>query len=128
MNDWPLSVYGCPEISPFARRRDELSAQNGCILWGSRMVAPPSLCRLIVEELHCTHAESSQMKELARSCVWWPGMDCELEEVSNLCTDCLKYRSSPHKALLHPWEWPSRPWHRVEVGEGIVNLGGRDVI
>ena len=29
------------DISPFFRRKDELSIMDGCILWGSRVVIPP---------------------------------------------------------------------------------------
>ena len=36
---WPVSVED--DLAPFACRRFELSSQDGCILWGSRVVIPP---------------------------------------------------------------------------------------
>ena len=58
---------------------------------------------------------SRQMKALARSYVWWPGMDKAFEQVSKGCTGCQLTQSNPKSAPLHSWEWPARPWQRVHV-------------
>ena len=76
---------------------------------------PPNLRSRIVSELHSSHAGSSRMKELARSCLWWPNLEKDLEELCNSCPDCLSHRANPPKAKFHPWEWPTRPWHRIHV-------------
>ena len=68
-----------------------------------------------MSELHSSHAGSSRMKELARSYLWWPNLDKDLEELCNSCPNCLSHRANPPKAELHPWEWPTRPWHRFHV-------------
>ena len=33
-------------------RKDELSVQDGCLLWGNRVVIPPKERARVVEELH----------------------------------------------------------------------------
>ena len=104
-----------PNLTPYARRKDELSLQNGCILWGSRVVIPPNLRPRIMSELHSSHAGSSRMKELARTYLWWPNLDKDLKELCNSCPDCLSHRINPPKAELHPWEWPTHSWHRIHV-------------
>ena len=103
------------DLTPYVRRRDELSIQDGCVLWGSRVVVPPKLRSRLLEELHMGHSGSTRMKELARSYVWWPNLDSDLEGVTNSCSECLSLRSVPSKAELHPWEWPTHPWHRLHV-------------
>ena len=119
---WPSSTLGYPDLQSFARRRDELSIQNGCVLWGTRVIVPSKLRPALLQELHAGHAGSSRMKELARSYIWWPGLDKDLEDVSSSCSDCLSLRPNPPKAELHPWEWPSSPWHRIHVDyAGPVN-------
>ena len=117
-NGWAEKMIGDPDVVPYLTRRNELSLQCGCILWGSHVVIPVKLRYLLLEELHSTHSESSRMKELARSYIWWPNLDKDLEEVSKSCADCLAVRSNPPKADLHPWNWPSRPWHRLHVDYG----------
>ena len=93
----------------------ELSLLEGCILWGARVVIPPQGRKLVLEELHETHTGVSKMKALARSYVWWPGMDTEIEEVVRNCSSCQITGPSPPVAELHPWEWPSQPWSRLHI-------------
>ncbi|KAL5459981.1 hypothetical protein EMCRGX_G033385 [Ephydatia muelleri] len=43
-------------------------------------------------------------------------MDSELESQVNECEACqANRRSPPPKALLHPWEWPSKPWSHLHI-------------
>ena len=104
-----------PIFSPYVRRKDELSLQCGCILWGTRIIIPNKLRDDIKKELHSGHTGASRMKELARSYLWWPNLDKELENLCNSCPECLEKRGMPPKAELHPWEWPKAPWHRIHV-------------
>ena len=55
------------------------------------------------------------MKSLARSYVFWPGIDKDIEHLVKQCSGCQKQQNAPAKAFLHPWEWPSSPWERVHV-------------
>ena len=118
---WPQSVD--TSFRSFHSRRSELSVQDGCLLWGSRVVIPPQGRALIMEELHETHPGVSRLKSLARSYVWWPGMDSDLEEKVRRCVDCQVNQKSPAKAPLHPWEWPERPWSRLHVDYAGPFLG-----
>ena len=52
---------------------------------------------------------------LARSYVWWPGMDNDIVTTVQHCDSCQKHRLSPKEAPLHLWEWPSHPWSRVHI-------------
>lgn len=42
-------------LKPYFTRKDELSVQDGCLLWGNRVVVPPKERARVVEELHETH-------------------------------------------------------------------------
>ena len=79
------------------------------------VIVPPQGCTAALEELHETHPGVSKMKALARSYIWWPGMDGEIVEVVKNCTSCQVTRPSPPMAQLHPWEWPSKPWSRLHI-------------
>ena len=40
LSGWPKFVQN-PELKPFCMRKDQLSTDQGCILWGSRVIIPP---------------------------------------------------------------------------------------
>ncbi len=77
------------------------------------MIPLPSREHLLIE-LHGGHPGASRMKSLARSLLWWPGMDQEIEMVQH-STDCQQSRPMPPSAPLHPWSWPTRPWARLHI-------------
>ena len=115
-----LILQGWPTVedkalAPYNNRREELSVQDGCILWGNRIVVPPAGRKAIVEMLHEGHPGICRMKSRARSAIWWPGMDSQLEEKVKSCYLCQATQNSPPKAPLHPWEWPTRPWSRLHI-------------
>ena len=55
------------------------------------------------------------MKALARSFVWWPGMDKEIEIKVRQCSVCQLNQSKPAAAPVHSWQYPGGPWERVHV-------------
>ena len=55
------------------------------------------------------------MKGLARSYVWWPGLDADITELVKRCDVCQSHCPNPPRAMLHPWEWPKRPWARLHI-------------
>ena len=114
MRGWPDGENSV-ELSAYTCRRDEMSVQDGCVLWGARVVIPQQCRQAVMQELHLAHPGINRMKSLARSYVWWPAMDNELEKLSKQCELCqLHSRSSP-TAPLQPWEWPEKPWTRVHI-------------
>ena len=102
-------------MKPFAVRQDELSIQDGCLLWGRRVVVPPQVREEVMCELHEAHPGIARMKSLARQYVWWPRIDADLEHKVKTCKACQSTRKNPAPAPLHPWEWPRRPWSRVHA-------------
>ena len=50
------------DLLPFSKRKEELSTLDGCLLWGKRVIVPPSLRRSILCELHEGHPRTSKMK------------------------------------------------------------------
>nr|XP_006812973.1 PREDICTED: uncharacterized protein K02A2.6-like [Saccoglossus kowalevskii] len=100
---------------PFFRIRNELTVVDGCIVWGTRVVIPPQGRTERLRELHVAHPGMNRMKGLARSYVWWPSMDAEIENKVRCCDVCQQNQKSPAKAPLHSWEVPNKPWTRVHI-------------
>ena len=52
---------------------------------------------------------------LARSIVWWPNMDKDIEDVVTSCQSCVAHQSLPPVAPLHSWPWASHPMQRIHI-------------
>ena len=63
------------EFEQYSMKAMELSVQDGCVLWGSRVVIPLALRPAVIQLLHEGHP---RMKAIARGMIWWPVMDVEL--------------------------------------------------
>ena len=114
-NGWPINRCDDPDLKPYFTRRHELSVEQGCLMWGLRTVIPPSLRQTILTELHEGHPGIARMKAIARSHVWWPKIDQEIEKVTRECQPCNKTLRAPPASPLLPWSWPTAPWQRVHV-------------
>ena len=114
LEGWPTK-NNSEELNPYFTKRSELSVEDGCVLWGARVVVLPQGRSKILTELHEAHPGESRMKALARSYVWWPGMDQEIVKKVKGCDKCQSNQSAPAEAPLHPWEWPGNPWSRIHI-------------
>lgn len=84
-------------------------------MWGSHVVVPIKLHNRVLADLHLGHPGVVRMKHLARSYVWWPGIDGQIESQSKACQSCQHIQKAPCPAPLHPWVWPAHPWERIHV-------------
>ena len=117
LNGWPENSDEFQDITlrDYYRRRNELSVLAGCILWGSRVIIPSQGRAQLLAELHDGHPGMSRMKGLARSYMWWPGMDKNIEHFVSSCDTCQLQQNAPPSAPIQPWHWPSRPWSRLHI-------------
>ena len=83
---WPDEVP--TTMQPYANRKEELTVEGNCLLWGLWIIIPPELQPKMIKLLHETHPGIIKMKALARSYVWWPGIDKDLEHCSKSCEAC----------------------------------------
>ena len=97
-------------LEPYSQREDEFSTIDGCVQWGTRVVIPSTLRSKVLALLHNGHLGMSRMKSLARSYVWWPNMDADIEVMVRKCVHCQLHSKSPPSVAPHPWEFPSQLW------------------
>ena len=113
MTGWPHVVD--PSLVTYKNERDELTLKQGCLLWGVRVVVPAPLQGKVLQELHETHPGMIRMKSIARSYVWWPNIDSDIEKTVRTCHVCQATRASPPEAPVHPWCFPTGPWQGLHV-------------
>ncbi|KAM3961452.1 LOW QUALITY PROTEIN: uncharacterized protein ACR2FA_004568 [Aphomia sociella] len=110
---WPTKVRDS-NLRTYWLHRMELSLEEDCLLLGSRVVIPPALREATLKVLHSTHNGIVQTKALARSYVWWPQLNEDVEKLIGDCSNCLQNRHMPPKTT-HEWITPTRPWSRLHV-------------
>ncbi len=121
LNGWPNQPT--EDMRPFFRRKEEYTTENGCLLWGTRVVIPKSLQDRLLRSLHENHPGTTRMKALARSYFWWAGLDKDIEDLGKSCEACQADQPNPPVAPLHPWVWPDSPWTRIHVDYAGPFLG-----
>uniref|UniRef100_A0A1A8MV40 Integrase catalytic domain-containing protein n=1 Tax=Nothobranchius pienaari TaxID=704102 RepID=A0A1A8MV40_9TELE len=78
---FPAAKDAEQELSPYLMRRHELTIQQGCLMWGVRVIVPPKLRSCVLQELHTAH----------------PGMFCSEEFGVFLKANGVKHiRSAPY--------------------------------
>lgn len=78
---------------------------------------------LILKELHATHLGGVEIKIFARSYVWWPKIDINIENMIGNCKICLIERKKPPKTPLTTWPYPNKSWSRIHCD--FVELYGK---
>ena len=110
-------------IEAFRKLAISLSTAYSCLLYGSRLVIPPSLRPQVLQLLHLGHFGMQRMKQLARTAVYWLGIDADIMDLCHRCTACAEHQKMPPKPANHPWMLPEKPWSRVHVDHAINFLG-----
>ena len=111
---WPTDCANS-NLSVYFQKQNEISIENGCLLWGTRVIIPTSGHKAVLELLHECHPGIVKMKSIARRVCWWPKIDSDIESFVQNCGNCQSQVSLPSLSTVHPWEWPGIPWHRIHV-------------
>ncbi|XP_050709686.1 uncharacterized protein K02A2.6-like [Eriocheir sinensis] len=117
------SLLTSEECKPYVAVWSELSVEQDCILRGSRIVVPKQLREQVLTELHADHQGIVRAKAVARSYMWWPGVDKDIETYIKQCTSCAIHQNDPKPARFHPWEYPRYPWQRLHIDYAGPFLG-----
>ncbi|XP_026330562.1 uncharacterized protein K02A2.6-like, partial [Hyposmocoma kahamanoa] len=111
---WPEEC-DIDNLRPYFNRKRELYEELGCVMWGHRVVIPESCRDRVLEIIHEPHMGIVKSKALARSYVWWPGVDEAVEAACRACTVCAAHADQPPRHAPCVWPWPSRPWCRLHL-------------
>ncbi|XP_055905089.1 uncharacterized protein K02A2.6-like [Eupeodes corollae] len=114
LKGWPAVLLE-EEFRPFYQRRHEISVNKDCLLFGDRIIVPEAARNDLLKILHAGHPGVVRMKSLARSYIWWPKMDGDIEGMVKRCITCQESRTEKSKSTIHPWEETSKSWSRLHV-------------
>lgn len=68
----------------------------------------------------------TKMKMLARSWIWWPNLDTELEDMVRACEVCQSVRNSAQAVPVQPWPIATNAWERVHLD--FAEVEGRSLL
>ena len=112
---------GCPEkiinpnLSKIKSLIPHMTLMKGCIMYQNKVLIPSSLRKSVLNLLHNDHPGICSMKSIARSLLWYPGIDRDIEMLVKSCPICQSVRSIPAQNTNITWPVPSRPFSRVHV-------------
>ena len=111
---WPLHKSEVPlEVRPYAKCHDELSAQEGILFKGSRIIIPAALRREMLQKVHEGHLGVESCLRRAREVFYWPLMSAEIKDYVSNCSVCNVIQPSQAREPLIVHEIPQRPWSKV---------------
>lgn len=95
--------------------RDELSMEDGILLKGSRIIVPLSLQPAFLEDIHTGHLGITRCQQRARSSVYWPNIDRDIQELIKSCSKCQTHQASLSQEEIMPVasETPMIPWYTL---------------
>lgn len=97
----------------------ELSLQQGCLLWGSRVVIPESLRSRVLWLLHAGYAGVEKTKMVALSRV----PDQAIAHMVQSCYVCQEHQQASHHVEITAWPFPQRPWSCLHTDFGGPSEG-----
>ena len=113
LNRWPSVWRHVPRIARnYWDFRDELSMEGDLLMKGERIVIPTTCRDSILADLHKSHEGANWSLSLARTCVYWPGMEADMMDYIKWCVTCIDNAKMPVETL-HPHEVPARPWIKL---------------
>ena len=92
--DSPRTLSHSHPASAFESMWDDLSVQDGLVVYKNRLVVPKVLQGEILHLLHTSHQGIVKTLREARSLYFWHGMKNSIMQCINECKQCQKYRPS----------------------------------
>ncbi|KAK7106504.1 hypothetical protein V1264_017754 [Littorina saxatilis] len=122
---WPDVNKVEPDLKPFHTVRDDLTVQQGLLLFRDRLVIPEVMRQDILSKIHGGHQGIVKCRALARSSVWWSGLSTDIKVMIEECATCVKERKPPPEPL-QPTPVPDYPWQKV--GVDLMDWRGNDYL
>jgi len=116
VNGWPKYKCDCTETTKlYWPHRAELCVYDGYIIFHDRIVIPTALRAEVLERIHTGHQGRERCKRLARSAVFWPRINQDIDMIVDKCLECLKQRNNPPRDSLRSHTLPNRAWQKIGI-------------
>ena len=121
---WPNRRNRIPRIARrYWDQRDELSTDHGLLMKGSRIIIPTTQRERTLTNLHVGHQGILSMQQMAKTTVYWPWIDADIEDWVQRCSACLAMKTKPEERTLLPHKVPDGPWQKI--GADFFDFDGK---
>ena len=121
---WPNRRNRIPRIARrYWDQRDELSTDHGLLMKGSRIIIPTTQRERTLTNLHVGHQGILSMQQMAKTTVYWPGIDADIEDWVQRCSACLATKPNQKREPLLPHKVPDGPWQKI--GADFFDFDGK---
>ena len=80
---------------------------------GPRIIIPSAQRERTLGNLHVGHQGILAMQQMAKTTVYWPGIDADIEDWVHRCTACLATKPNQKREPLLPHKVPDGPWQKI---------------
>lgn len=116
LSGWPKTKsQAAREIQVYWNYREEISAVDGILFKGERIIVPTSMRAEMLKRIHESHLGIESCRRRAREVLFWPGMSQRITEIVSSCDVCKTHQKRQTKEPLHPHKVPERPWQKIGV-------------
>uniref|UniRef100_A0A0N5BN48 RNA-directed DNA polymerase n=1 Tax=Strongyloides papillosus TaxID=174720 RepID=A0A0N5BN48_STREA len=112
-NGWPKNLS--KKLKEYGKIKFNLAENDGIIMKNEQIIIPLSLQSEVLRMLHSGHVGIVRMKMLARSNVFWMGMNKQIENVTKKCETCMKIGIPESNVNLHPWEPAKEIFEKLHI-------------
>ncbi|PAA47987.1 hypothetical protein BOX15_Mlig015622g2, partial [Macrostomum lignano] len=97
--------------------KQELSAADGILLRGQRIVVPEALQLTVLRLAHQGHQGAKKTQARLSAKVWWPGMAGQAQRMCNVCLPCqaASHQAEVPAAPLQATPLPPHAWHTLGI-------------
>ena len=113
-------------LQPYHGQHDSLTVEDGLILCGEAIIVPPGERKKVLEQIHQGHLGTSKCPYRARQCIYWPGINKDIEQQVEACATCQRHWPQEPTQPLKPTPPPERPWQ--QLGADFMMLDGSEYL
>ena len=74
----------------------------------------------VLEKLHYGHRGSDKCKLRAKTCIFWSGINNDIDRMMQKCAICQELQKSQTAETLMPHEIPARPWQIIATDISVL--------
>ena len=125
IDGWPEDPKDISEaLHSYWNQWHTMTIEDGIILCGEAVLVPVTDRRKMLQLIHEKHVGITKCQLHARNCIYWLGINKDIQHIVEACETCQRFRPCQPHAPLKATDPPTRQWQRV--GSDLFEFDGHD--